>query len=160
MNDLETSFSLLLGRQPSDAEIQELYRVRDALGLRNNDSLWLVLLALQHYKTQYEKIPSEITQATADITARVSAATKEEAKASIHAMKAELMNAVTDAANQVANGAAHQAAVKVKTQWLVGCVVALTIGLAVTGWFAFQAGAKHGWGQGYQQMHAEEAVTQ
>ena len=73
MNDLETSFDRLLGRQPSDAEIQELYRVRDALGLRNNDSLWLVLLALQHYKTQSAK---ELTDSINDIKARVSAAAR------------------------------------------------------------------------------------
>ena len=33
MSDLDDSFAKLLGRQPSDAERQSLYRVRDALGL-------------------------------------------------------------------------------------------------------------------------------
>ena len=53
MSDLDDSFAKLLGRQPSDAERQSLYRVRDALGLKNNDALWLVLMALQHYQGQY-----------------------------------------------------------------------------------------------------------
>ena len=39
MSDLDDSFAKLLGRQPSDAERQNLYRVRDALGLKNNDAL-------------------------------------------------------------------------------------------------------------------------
>ena len=148
MNDLETSFDRLLGRQPSDAEIQELYRVRDALGLRNNDSLWLVLLVLQHYKIQYEKIPPEITQATEEVKARVSAAVEHEAKASIQAMKAELKTDVT--------AAAHRVAGTVNTRWLVGCVVLAMVGMGGTGWSAFKAG----WSQGYQQMAAAEDVTQ
>jgi hypothetical protein len=51
MNELEDSFAKLLGRQPTDADRQRLYRVRDALGLKNNDALWLVLMALQHYES-------------------------------------------------------------------------------------------------------------
>ena len=34
MSDPDDSFAKLLGRQPSDAERQSLYRVRDALGLK------------------------------------------------------------------------------------------------------------------------------
>jgi hypothetical protein len=41
MSELDDSFAKLLGRQPSDAERQQLYTVRDALGLKNNDALWL-----------------------------------------------------------------------------------------------------------------------
>ena len=66
MSDLDDSFAKLLGRQPSDAERQSLYRVRDALGLKNNDALWLVLMALQHYQGQYEKFPQAIAQAAKD----------------------------------------------------------------------------------------------
>ena len=66
MSDLDDSFAKLLGRQPSDAERQSLYRVRDALCLKNNDALWLVLMALQHYQGQYEKFPQAIAQAAKD----------------------------------------------------------------------------------------------
>ena len=44
----------LLGREPSGPELAEFVRVRDALGLRDNDALWLVLLALQHQRRQFE----------------------------------------------------------------------------------------------------------
>lgn len=64
MSELDESFERLLGRLPTDAERQDLYRVRDALGLKNNDALWLVLMALQHYETQYKKIPAVIEEAT------------------------------------------------------------------------------------------------
>ena len=44
----------LLGREPSGPELAEFVRVRDALGLRDNDALWLVLLALQHQRRAFE----------------------------------------------------------------------------------------------------------
>ena len=56
------SFSRLLGRQPSDAERKELYRVWDAFRLKNNDALWLILIALQYYQGQYERFPTVIAQ--------------------------------------------------------------------------------------------------
>lgn len=101
-NDLDESFAKLLGRQPSDSERQKLYVVRDALGLENNDALWLVLMALQHYQTQYEAFPAAISQAaketlfalkeTADATMRMSA----------NDAKADLAAAVASSAQTVA----------------------------------------------------------
>ena len=61
---LETAFHQLLGRTPTDQERLRLYRVKDALGLEPNDSLWLVLMALDHYTTLYEKIPQELAGAS------------------------------------------------------------------------------------------------
>lgn len=60
MVNLEKSFAKLIGRQPSEAEVKNLYRVRDALGLKENDALWLVLIALESYDAQYRKYPQLI----------------------------------------------------------------------------------------------------
>ena len=38
-------------------------RVKDDLGIKNNDALWQVLIALQFYQTQHEKMPAEIVRA-------------------------------------------------------------------------------------------------
>jgi hypothetical protein len=40
--------------------VQNLYRVKNALGIRDNDALWLVLMALGSYNTLYCKYPSII----------------------------------------------------------------------------------------------------
>jgi hypothetical protein len=40
MNDMNTIFRKLLGREPNDDEIQEILRVKDVLGLSRDDSLW------------------------------------------------------------------------------------------------------------------------
>lgn len=48
------SFTQLLGRPPSDHELRELNRVRDALDLRDNDALWLIIMALQYFRQDLE----------------------------------------------------------------------------------------------------------
>ena len=151
MNELGNSFTQLLGRQPSDAEKQALYRTKDALGIKNNDALWQVLIALQFYQTQYEKMPAEIARVVDEVTTGARAAAQAEAHAAMQTVKAELMKAVANSANKVA----HKVAGKVKTQWIGGCFVIVTVCLGGTGWYAFQAGE----GQGYQQRKAEEAVA-
>ena len=98
MSDLDDSFAKLLGRQPSDAERQSLYRVRDALGLKNNDALWLVLMALQHYQGQYEKFPQAIAQAAKDTLVNFKVTADATVKASAEAAKADLAQAVAAAA--------------------------------------------------------------
>ncbi|MEB0222065.1 hypothetical protein [Pseudomonas sp. AB12(2023)] len=61
MDELGASFTKLLGRQPSDKEVEKLYRVKNALNIRDNDSLWLVLMALESYDTLYSKYPGIIS---------------------------------------------------------------------------------------------------
>lgn len=61
MADVGTTFEKLLGRQPSDKEIQNLYRIKNTLNIRDNDALWLVLMALESYDTLYRKYPGMIS---------------------------------------------------------------------------------------------------
>jgi len=62
-----TAFARLLGRQPSDAEATRLFQVKDALGIRDNDALWIVLLALENYDAQFRRYPA-LLQGTVDET--------------------------------------------------------------------------------------------
>ncbi|MDD2061481.1 hypothetical protein NPS58_29125 [Pseudomonas putida] len=39
MDDIEVAFEKLLGRQASEKEVQDLYRVKNALNLHNNGRL-------------------------------------------------------------------------------------------------------------------------
>ena len=43
---LEETFAKVVGRHASDEERQRLYRLRDALGLRDNDAFWSIVMAL------------------------------------------------------------------------------------------------------------------
>lgn len=60
MDDIESSFKALLGRQPSDKEVERLYRVKNALNIRDNDAMWMILMALESYDTLYSKYPALI----------------------------------------------------------------------------------------------------
>jgi hypothetical protein len=57
-----SAFEKLLGRESKPAEREQLYRVKEALGLRDNDALWLVLFALQYYDSLYRQFPKAIGQ--------------------------------------------------------------------------------------------------
>lgn len=76
MNQMETSqqqiengFRKLLGRAPSQEAILELVHIKEALGLRGDDPLWLILYALQYYQESYKAIPAEIAAALARVEA-------------------------------------------------------------------------------------------
>ena len=150
MSELDDSFARLLGRQPTDAERQQLYRVKDALGLDISDALWQVLFVLQFYQTQYEKMPAEIARVVDEVTTGAKVAAQAEAHAAMQTVKAELMKAVANSDNKVA----HKGAGKGKTQWIDVCFVVVIVCLA------FLAGDQHAWGQAYQKMLVEEVVAE
>jgi hypothetical protein len=50
---VETAFMKLVGRRPSEEERQRLYRLRDGLALKDNDAIWSIIMALDHYDALY-----------------------------------------------------------------------------------------------------------
>lgn len=65
LDNLKENFRRLAGRLPTDAELTNLARVGEALGLRSNDALWMIIFALEHYKGLYETVPATIKEASA-----------------------------------------------------------------------------------------------
>ena len=47
--NLEDTFAKVMGRPTSDAERQRLHRIRDALGVQDNDALWAIVMTLELY---------------------------------------------------------------------------------------------------------------
>ena len=120
MSNLDESFAKLLGRQPSDTERQNLYRVRDALGLKNNDALWLLIMVLEHYQNLYESIPERI-EAAAKRAARSAAA---QAQADVNSAIASLIPTVESAVREGARWALAQEALGRSMLTLIaGCVI-------------------------------------
>jgi hypothetical protein len=83
---VEEAFAKIVGRQASAEERERLYRLRDALGLRDNDAFWSIVLALEHYDAFFRQYPAELARETARAieAARATmalAATKEAAQA-------------------------------------------------------------------------------
>jgi hypothetical protein len=140
VGELDDSFTQLLGRQPSDKEKQNLYRVRDALKLKPTDAVWLLLMVLQHYQTLYEQIPARIASTAREVTKAVRAAAEVEAKAAQEETKRALMDAVRHAAVR----SAEQAAGAYRAKWVSIAAGVICIGLLLMGWAAFD----HGYGKG------------
>ncbi len=155
MSDLDNSFQKLLGRQPTDAEVQKLYRVRDALGLKNNDALWLVLMALQHYETSYERMPKAIETAAASVMLKVKATADSTMKASAESFKADMAQAVASVAEDVARNTSR----KQMWQWAGGVVGFAFLTLGLMGWGAFTKGAESGRAEAYKQVQDEKAAA-
>jgi hypothetical protein len=159
MSELDDSFAKLLGRQPSDAERQQLYTVRDALGLKNNDALWLVLMALQHYQNQYERFPNAIALAARETLASFKETADTMILASAEATKADLAKAVVKTAQDVANYTAK----KQMWQWAAGCLAVAFLAFGLFGWYlhsiAYEAGYNSGYGVGYVEAKDEKAAA-
>jgi hypothetical protein len=67
MLDLDATFEKLLGRPPSEKAVLSVYRVKNALNIRDNDALWLVLMALEFYDTLYRKYSAVIAEEVSQI---------------------------------------------------------------------------------------------
>jgi AcrR family transcriptional regulator len=55
---VEEMFAKVVGRHASDEERQRLYRLRDALGLRDNDAFWSIVMALEYYDSFFRQYPA------------------------------------------------------------------------------------------------------
>jgi len=159
MSELDDSFTKLLGRQASDTERQQLYRVRDALDLKNNDALWLILMALQHYQNQYEAFPQQIAQAAQDTLVNFKTTADATVKASAEAAKADLAQAVASAAHEVA----HNTSARQMWQWAAGCIAVAFSCVGLFGWYmhdnGYDGGYNSGYGVGYKEAKDEKAAA-
>jgi len=52
-------------RQASEAERARLYRLRDALGLRDNDAFWSIVMSLEHYHSFFRAYPDGLAEQNA-----------------------------------------------------------------------------------------------
>ncbi len=159
MNTIEESFSKLLGRQATDKEKQELYRVRDALNLGNNDAVWLLLMVLGHYETLYGRFPALIQKAASETLVTAKATADAEFKAASARAQADLAQAVAKSALDIA---ARAASTK-RWQWISGCVAGSTLMFTLVGVLSYRAGRTtgdaSGLARGYQAARHEEAAA-
>jgi hypothetical protein len=140
VGDLDDNFALLLGRQPSDKDRQDLYRVRDALKVKPTDSVWLLLMVLQYYVKLYEEFPAKIGASAREVTKTVRAAAEAEAKAAQEETKRALTEAIRQAAVKAANNAATAGLVK----WVSIAVGIVCMIMLIAGLSAYNRGRENG----------------
>ena len=145
MSDLDDNFATLLGRQPTDKEKQSLYRVRDALKLKATDAVWLLLMALQHYETLYERFPARIGEAAREVTKSV----RDMALAEAQAAAAKTKRALAEAVREAAVASAQRAAGAQLWKWVSIAATTLTLSLVITSWWQFGRGDRAGFASGW-----------
>ncbi|SDC19631.1 hypothetical protein SAMN05216345_101884 [Cupriavidus sp. YR651] len=155
MTELDDRFAKLLRKQPTEADRQDMYRLRDSLGLKNNDALWDVLIALQYHQKLYERMPAKIAKASQETLTDFRAAADSMVKASAEAAKADLAKAVATSAREVA----CQVAGKQKARWMAGCAAVLSLAFAGLAWAGYSAGRVSGYGDGYAVATDEKAAA-
>ena len=148
MHDLEDSFTKLLGRQPTDSERQRLYHVKDALGIKNNDAIWLILMALEHYHSLYAEFPKKIADAAHDSVSGI----ERTAEAVLKATSCATVDSIT---HEIANSAAKLASEMTTTQKLRWFFIGgLTMAALFTGAIAYfyEQGKQAGYAESTQQQ--------
>ena len=89
---IEEAFARVVGRPASDRERQRLYRLRDALGLRDNDAFWGIVMALEYYDSFFRQYPAQLaeeTRRTIESARRAFAAAAESEAARLQRMLSE-----------------------------------------------------------------------
>ena len=100
---LSSSFERLVGRKPSDGQRRHLYEVKEALQIGDNDALWSVLAALEHYEGLYSEHPARIAEVTRRALADVQRGFAEAAKVEARRAQRKLAELVAASAMKIAD---------------------------------------------------------
>lgn len=90
-------YERLIGRKLTQEEILRLQRVKDTLGLRDDDALWDVLIAIDWQRTYYEEIPQKIGEVSNELLKNL----RESAELEVKKSRAELSQAVIKEAQKL-----------------------------------------------------------
>ena len=159
MSELDDSFAKLLGAQPSEKERQDLYRVRDALGIKSNDALWVVLMALQYYQSQYEKFPARIEDAARRTIQKFESAADATAKAAAENARQQVTAAAARAAWDVVQKVETRERLKWFSITLATCLLCLIPFAVFVYAVAEDAGKGIGYAEGYKAAKNEMAAA-
>ncbi len=110
-----SSFERLLGRAATESERDQLRRIQAALGLRENDALWLVIFALQYYEGLYRQFPKAIAAEAQRVLLDTRATAEATIRAGAESAKADLAKAIATTARDVARDVARRQMI----HWLV-----------------------------------------
>ena len=120
MNDLIKSYQNLLGRKPTDREIQRLKGIRDGLEIADNDAFLIMVIICESYNESYRQIPEAIARAA---TAAAESAANQ-ATENIHFAIKQLVPSVEKAVARAAEKAVNRAQLAQGMMIiLLGCII-------------------------------------
>jgi len=163
----EAAFRQIVGRWPNEAERARFDAIRDTLRLRDDDALWALFVALEHYYALYERFPAMIRaaasellvecktrtdQALADAEQHLWSTTREQTHAAVREVTRsgeEAKTRLEQAIQQAARRIALKAGLTARWPWVFGGAAGMALGLALTGAVALGFGRQQGYHQGY-----------
>lgn len=140
MKPVVEKYQALLGRPPSRAEVERLERIAQALGLRVDDALWSVLIALEDYDRRYRLAPKRIEEALGKAVESVRDSADQETRAAA----ARAIEAMAKEAGHIGQEIATKTAGRDRARWLAIMAAVCATVLLITGAGAFYSGYKTG----------------
>lgn len=110
MASIASAFEKLHGREATKQELQHLYRVRDALNLRDDDAIWSFYISFVQYQVAVANLPDLISQAARTAVASTEAAARAQVSAAIARATPEALKAITLAAERTTKAATFKQA--------------------------------------------------
>jgi len=145
----------LRGRELTDEEARRLLHMQNLLGIADNDALWVVMVALEHYQQLYEAMPLRIEEAGKVAVKAVKETADAVATAAAETAKLELTGELAASVRQVAN----QTARKQQWQWIAAGLIVASVSTFVAGWIGFDKGKTAGVAIGYHEARNETAAA-
>lgn len=153
MAPIEQALATLVGREPTAEEIAKFYKIKEACGFSEHDSVWAMLLAFGHYEILYGEIPEHITDRTRELLAEHKLALEATASAAERHIKANLVDAVAktarEMADQVITAANRVTRADARRKYLLAFTMSIgaaAISIGLVAWGAYHAGVKAGTG--------------
>lgn len=140
MTTVADRYQALLGRPPSRREADNLERIARALGIRDNDAIWTVLIALEDYEQRYRLAPARIEKAINTALASVKHAAEHETQVAA----ARAVQSMANEAGRIGQQIAAQTAGRDRARWMSIMAAVCTAALLATGAGAFYVGHQTG----------------
>jgi hypothetical protein len=149
------AFEAAWQRKATPEEAERLHRVQSVLGVKDNDAIMILMVALEHYQGLYSEMPARIEDASRTAVREAKETAERLANTAAQLAHNDLVERMGDAVNQVATSTART------QQWKAfGLGIATAaITLLITGWLAFQQGKEAGAGEAYAVARHEAAAA-
>lgn len=132
-----SNFATLLGRQPSEVEVERLIRMKEHLGIADNDALWLILMAFEGYDAEMRRYPTLLAAESGKVLDRIRSDIRGMAETEAKRAQAALAQSVADMSSHLANDKASRSYALAMGWSVVGAAVlgalCLTAGFVLAG---------------------------
>ena len=149
------AFEAAWQRKATPEEADRLHRVQTVLGVKDNDAILVLMVALEHYQGLYSAMPARIEEAARTAVGEAKETAQRVASTAAQLAHGDLVEQLGEAVNKVASDSAR------KQQWkaLAIGIGAAAISLLVTGWMCFDAGKEAGYGAAMKVARNEVAAA-